>query len=140
MGNFTRREILTAFLGLPAGLAACRSSAAPSLPDGMIVGASDEAGHRVRDRFRIEVTPENWENVGLVIVGGGVAGLSAAWRLRQAGFTDFVLLELEDVAGGTSRYGQNQVSAHPWGAHYLPVPFKENTALLKLLSEMGVVE
>ena len=97
MGNFTRREILTAFLGLPAGLAACRSSAAPSLPEGIIVGASDEAGHRVRDRFRIEVTPENWENVGLVIVGGGVAGLSAAWRLRQAGFTDFVLLELEVV-------------------------------------------
>ena len=30
--------------------------------------------------------------------------------------------------------------AYPWGAHYLPVPMKENRALLRLFREMGVVE
>lgn len=140
MGNFTRREILAALVGLPAALAACQTSAAPRLPAGEIVGASDEVGHHVRDKFRIEVAADKWENVETVIVGGGIAGLSAAWRLRQAGYRDFVLLELEDAAGGTSRYGQNAVSAYPWGAHYLPVPFKEHTTLVKLLDEMGLTE
>ena len=140
MGTFTRREILTALLGLPAALAACQTSAVPPLPDGSIVGASDEAGHRVRDKFRVAVPTENWENVDIAIVGGGIAGLSAAWRLKKAGWENFLLLELESVAGGTSRYAQNAVSAHPWGAHYLPVPFQENRALVALLDEMGITE
>jgi protoporphyrinogen oxidase len=140
MSQFTRREILASLLGLPAALAACRAPSAPPLPAGEIVGASDEAGHRVRDKIRVEVAPDNWENAPLVIVGGGIAGLAAAWRLKKAGFHDFTLLELETVAGGTSRSGSNRVSAFPWGAHYLPVPFKENRALLALLDEMGVIE
>jgi hypothetical protein len=41
---FTRREILAAFLGVPVALSACRSSVAPPLPDGEIVGASDVIG------------------------------------------------------------------------------------------------
>ena len=32
--------------------------------------------------------------IPLVIVGGGMAGLSAAWRLDKSGFRDFVLLEM----------------------------------------------
>ena len=140
MGQFTRREILAALLGGPVALAACGTRAAPPLPAGEIVGASDEAGHRVRDGFRVEVPADKWETAELVIVGGGIAGLAAAWRLKRAGFHDFTLLELENVAGGTSRYGQNQVSAYPWGAHYLPVPFKENRALVTLLDEMGLTE
>ena len=46
--------------------------------------------------------------VPLVIVGGGIAGLSAAWRLQQRGFRDFVLLEMEREAGGNARSGQQR--------------------------------
>jgi len=38
----------------------------------------------------------------VVVVGGGLAGLSAAWRLSQAGH-DVALLEAEPVAGGRMR-------------------------------------
>lgn len=138
--SFTRREVLAAFLGVPAALAACRSREAPQLPDGEIVGASDLIGHRIRDGLNITPSSDQWERASVVIVGGGVAGLSAAWRLLKAGFEDFVLIELEPAPGGTARSGSSPIVAYPWGAHYLPAPMKENIALISLLDEMSILE
>ena len=135
-----RREILAAFLGVPFAIAACRRSEAPQLPAGEIVGTSDVFGHRLRDGLHVEVPQDAWTNVPIVIVGGGIAGLTAAWRLKNSGIDDFVLIELENAPGGTSRSGSNRTIAFPWGAHYIPTPMKENTALVSLLEEMGVVE
>jgi protoporphyrinogen oxidase len=140
MAFVTRREILAAFLGVPAALAACSSRAALPLPEGEIVGASDVIGHRLRDGLLITPSQEQWERAGVVIVGGGIAGLSAAWHLLNAGFEDFVLIELERAPGGTARSGTSPLIAYPWGAHYLPAPMKENSALLSLLDEMGILE
>jgi phytoene dehydrogenase-like protein len=139
--GLTRRELLAAFLGAPFALAACGRGGAPGppLPEGEIVGASDRLGHLLRDGHRPE--PEAWERAGVVIVGGGVAGLAAAWRLLRAGFEDFVLLELEPEPGGTARSGEaHGVVPYPWGAHYLPAPRRENRALVALLDELGVLE
>src|SRR5829696_5106000 len=138
--GLTRRELLAAFLGAPFALAACgRREAAPPLPEGEVVGASDGVGHLIRDGLRPE--PEAWERAGVVIVGGGVAGLAAAWRFLRAGFEDFVLLELEPEPGGTARSGsEHGVVPYPWGAHYLPAPQGENRALVALLDELGVLE
>ena len=138
--SMNRREILAAFLGVPFALAACSRNEQPALPPGEIVGQSDIFGHRLRDGLRVEVPADAWSNVDVVIVGGGVAGLTAAWRLQKSGIKDFVLLELENAPGGTSRSGSNRNLSFPWGAHYIPVPMKENTALISLLDEMGVVE
>ena len=135
-----RREILAAFLGVPFALAACRREEVTPLPEGEIVGASDVFGHRLRENLHIEVPADAWSNIPLVIVGGGVAGLTAAWQLRNSGFTDFTLIELESAPGGTSRSGSNRVASFPWGAHYIPAPMKENAPLVSLLDEMGVVE
>lgn len=140
MSTFNRREILAAFLGVPVALAACRRSAVAPLPDGEIVGASDVFGHRLREHESIEVPANSWQKVPIVIVGGGVAGLTAAWHLLKSGFEDFALLELESAPGGTSRSGSNRSISFPWGAHYIPAPMKENRALISLLQEMGVVE
>jgi protoporphyrinogen oxidase len=142
MNSFTRREVLAAFLGIPVALAACRSSKALKFPEGEIVGASDVLGHKLRDGMRVEPASDRWQRVSVVIVGGGIAGLSSAWRLLKAGFQDFILLELEPAPGGTSRSGDSlsAVVPYPWGAHYLPAPMKENSALISLLQEMGVVE
>jgi protoporphyrinogen oxidase len=138
--GLTRRELLAAFLGAPFALAACGGrEAAPPLPEGEVVGTSDGVGHLIRDGLRPE--PEVWERAGVVIVGGGVAGLAAAWRFLRAGFEDFVLLELEPEPGGTARSGEaHGVVPYPWGAHYLPAPQRENRALVALLDEMGVLE
>jgi len=121
-------------------MAACRRTDVPALPPGTIVGASDGFGHRLRDGIQVTVPDEAWTNIPVVIVGGGIAGLSAARRLKQSGFHDFVLIELEKAPGGTSRSGSTQDISFPWGAHYIPAPMKENRELVALLDEMGVIE
>ena len=95
-------------------------------------------GHRVRDGLLLPGIRS--EKIPIVIVGGGMAGLSAAWKLERSGVRDFVVLELEDHAGGTSASGANQVSKYPWGAHYVPVPLPDSKNLIELLSEMGTIE
>ncbi len=137
--GLTRREVLASFLGLPAALAGC-SSPVPPLPAGEIVGPSVGIGHRLRDGERFTPPAERWERCAVVIVGGGIAGLAAAWRLQKAGFHDFVLLELEKAPGGTSRSGAAGTIPYPWGAHYVPAPMAENRPFVALLDEMGVLE
>ncbi|MEZ5347549.1 MAG: FAD-dependent oxidoreductase, partial [Pyrinomonadaceae bacterium] len=137
---FTRREILKSFLGLPIALSACRSSFTDHEIEGEIVGASDNIGHILREKRNFEVPAGNWSETKIVIVGGGVAGLSAAWKLKRGGINDFVVLELEKRLGGTSASGTSGLVSYPWGAHYLPVPFKENTELVSLLAEMSLIE
>ena len=105
---------------------------------GAIVGASLQTGHRLRGGAFPE--PRQTREMPVVIVGAGIAGLSAGWKLAKSGFHDFTLLELEPEAGGNARWGQNQVSAYPWGAHYLPVPGAAATAVRELLDEMGLVQ
>src|SRR5947209_13268311 len=118
----TRRELLATCLGVPAALTlGCQSGKTP-LPAGEIVGPSDAVGHRLRDGWRPVPAADAWESAGTVIVGGGVAGLAAAWRLARAGRTDFTLLELEPVPGGTARGGTAAPGPFPWGAHYVPAP------------------
>lgn len=95
-------------------------------------------GHRLRDRASVPA-PRRTERVPVVIVGGGIAGLSAAWWLERSGFRDWVLLEMEERAGGNARWGENEVSAFPWGAHYVPVPGRESARVRELFAELGVL-
>lgn len=137
--SLSRRELLAAFLSAPAVLAA--GCGAPVLPlQGEIVGASHAAGHRLRESARPRPDASRWKQTEVIIVGAGVAGLSAAWKLRSHGIEDFLLLELEPDAGGTSRSGESTVASFPWGAHYLPLPMRENAPLAQLLNEIGVLE
>lgn len=137
--QFTRREILAAFLGLPLAIAACKEPP-PPFPEGQIVGPTVSLGHKLRDGINIKPNGEPPQRYPVIIVGGGVAGLSAAWRFLKAGFRDFLLLELENNPGGTSSSGTSKIVAYPWGAHYIPVPLKSNQTLLSLFDEMGLLE
>jgi hypothetical protein len=135
----SRRRFLQALstgLALSGGTAGCRRPA-PRRIEGRIVGGAHARGHRLRDGG--PPSPDSWADVRVAIVGGGIAGLSAAWALERAGLDDFVVLELEDDAGGTSRSGTGAVSPYPWGAHYVPVPSPDHHALVALLEEVGAV-
>ncbi len=134
----TRRDVLTAFLGAPLAFAACKTK--KRIPDGEMAFKPDELGHRVRDERPPTIPADKWERAGIVIVGAGIAGLSAARRLLAAGYDDFVVLELESAPGGTARSGANGTSAYPWGAHYITAPMKENVEMLALLRELDLVE
>ena len=55
----------------------------------------------------------------VVIVGGGIAGLAAAWRLRHR---DVLLLESGDRLGGRMRSDQRGEYWLNYGAHLFPAP------------------
>lgn len=137
----SRREVLA------AGLASLAAGCLPARDDGVahirgaLLGPSDSRGHSLRDggsALRSRPIAER-QQVDVAILGGGVAGLSAAWRLSRAGVDHFAVLELEDEVGGTSRAGENHVTSYPWGAHYLPVPSRNLDALCELLRELDIL-
>lgn len=104
---------------------------------GQILGASHRAGHLLRDGGAPGAQGPV-ERADVVIVGGGVSGLSAAWRLAGAGL-DVRVLELEAFPGGTSSWGDDGPVPYPWGAHYLAAPNTEARAAIRLLHDMGVI-
>jgi len=132
----TRRQFLAS-----AGVGAAALAAGCTRPrgayPGAVLGAASAAGHRLRDsRFP---APAEMQETGFVIVGGGIAGLSAARRLDQRGASDFLLLELDRETGGNAASGRNSVSAYPWGAHYVPLPNDDSREVLAFFEELGII-
>lgn len=130
--TLSRREFLS------AGLVGLIPKSAPRLPQGGFVYESQALGHALRDG-RLTGAARTARRVPVLVVGGGIAGLSAAWRLQRRGLTDFVLLEMEAEAGGNARSGRNDVSAYPWAAHYVPVPGERATLVRELFTDLGVL-
>lgn len=135
--ELTRRELVAAFLGSAVAASACRRTRAREPVPGAIVDRAVDVGHKLRGGALPRAAEA--QAVDVLVVGGGVAGLSAAWRLAAAGVKDVRVLELESEPGGTSRSGRNEVSAYPWGAHYLPAPLVDSGPVMRLLREMGAV-
>lgn len=127
----TRRSVLAAPF-LAASARADRKIA------GAFVNDSFPLGHRLRDRAPIR-TPARRIKMPIVVVGGGIAGLSAAWKLDKIGFHDFLVLEMEREAGGNARWGENEITRYPWAAHYVPVPSKNNVLVRELFEDLGVL-
>ncbi len=121
-----------------AALAGCGPAGKPPLPPGELLGMSHALGHRLRDGSF--PAPAEFRRTAVVIVGAGISGLAAAWKLAKAGVDDFLVLEMEGEPGGNSRAGQSSLVAYPWGAHYLPLPTRESTAVRELLAELGVLQ
>lgn len=130
MKQVTRREFGAGLIGLTA-------KAGPTVT-GSFVNDSFVVGHRLRDRAAFKIPPRQ-ARTPIVIVGGGIAGLSAAWRLDKLGFHDFVLLEMEPQAGGNARWGENGITRYPWAAHYVPVPSKKSVLVRELFEDLGVL-
>jgi NADPH-dependent 2,4-dienoyl-CoA reductase/sulfur reductase-like enzyme len=145
----SRRDVLATFLGAAFAASSCRRGGQGGIApvDGELLGPSHARGHRLRDRLERARWVEAAKAAPLaghhrvLVIGGGPAGLSAAWRLGRAGLSmgrDVRLLELEEQTGGTAASGESSVSRYPWGAHYVPVPHAGAHALIALLDEMGV--
>jgi glycine/D-amino acid oxidase-like deaminating enzyme len=142
--TLSRRE----FLGVVSGAGVAGLLGAPPLigltrKSGRVItgGFADDgmaAGHALRDGT-LPVQAARMVRVPVVIVGGGIAGLSAAWELDRRGMHDFAVLELLRDAGGNARSGRNDVSEYPWAAHYIPVPGKQSKLVRELLAEIGVL-
>ncbi|HWO24014.1 MAG TPA: FAD-dependent oxidoreductase [Kofleriaceae bacterium] len=154
----TRRDFVGMLLGAAggaaaagaAGGAACGGAGAPRIPPGVLVETGARRGHAaLRDLAAGgaggaggagAVAPGRWRAHRVVIVGAGIAGLGAAWELRRRGIADVVVLELDDVFGGTARGGESPVTRYPWGAHYIVAPQRNQPHLIALLEELGAIE
>lgn len=155
----SRRELLVlggagAATLLLSGCSALRPALSPSagrLPYGPIdrtlgdraprrfSGDEPESAHKVlwdKEGFLSSSggAPAASERVPLVIVGGGIAGLTAAWRLRAH---RPLLLERADRLGGNSRGESWRGADYAIGAAYFMRP-EEGTPIAALLDELGL--
>ena len=117
------------------------SSDSPRQPvPGRIVNEGSPRGHLLRDVHSwADFTPTD-HACDVAIVGGGISGLAAAWKLRQSGVERILLLDLEDQLGGTSRSGQWGDQVFPWGAHYINIPPAEADCIHEILQDLGVID
>ncbi|HEY0481975.1 MAG TPA: FAD-dependent oxidoreductase [Kofleriaceae bacterium] len=136
----SRREFVAMLLGAPVAAALGCGARAPRIPPGALVGTGMARGHAAVRDVRAVPAPGAWREHAVVIVGAGVAGLTAAWELARRGIHDVVVLELDDVIGGTARGGQSAVTRYPWGAHYIVAPGRDQPELCALLGELGAIE
>ena len=138
----TRRRILRS-AAAAGGVAAVGTTGflfrKPRPVEGTYVDRSHEVGHSIRDGTPVGEGGGRTK-VPVVVVGAGIAGLSAGWWMRLLGFDEFVILELEDSAGGNSRSGSNEFTAYPWGAHYVPLPDRRIPLVEELFTELGVLK
>jgi hypothetical protein len=105
---------------------------------GSFVNDSLAAGHLLRDH-RPFPSPKKTVRMPVVIIGGGISGLSAAWRFHKKGFQDYLILEMNEKAGGNARWDENEITAYPWAAHYVPVPGLRSTYVRELFTDLGVL-
>lgn len=132
-----RRHVLKLLASGTAALALPRcGGGAPGFPTAF-VGADHALGHRLRDGGF--AAPVREERMDVLVVGAGVAGLSAARALHNAGVSDLRVIDLEQQPGGNARAGGTPELRCPLGAHYLPLPDPDDADLLAFLREAGIV-
>ncbi|SDQ32650.1 NAD(P)-binding Rossmann-like domain-containing protein [Chryseobacterium soldanellicola] len=103
-----------------------------------ITGTNHVLGHKLWAKDFPKFTEEI--RTKYLVVGGGISGLSACRFFSQNNENDYLLLEMEDHLGGNSSNGQNKFSKFPLGAHYLPLPNKENTEIIDFLKECNIYQ
>ncbi len=133
-----RRRFLKRFGGLLAistWWSACERAARSIVA--RFTGAPAALGHRLLRPDFPPVTQE--ERVKILLVGAGIAGLSACRALVKQGETDFVLLEMDQRPGGNAAWSENEYTRYPLGAHYLPLPNRHDAALIEFLKEENII-
>lgn len=97
-----------------------------------------EEGHFLRDH-RALPPPSRTIDTDIVILGSGIAGISAAWKLRKLGKTDVLMIDgpqpYGNAAGGA--FGELE---YPTGAHYLPLPSPESVHVREILADLGIIQ
>ena len=104
--------------------------AAPD-PTPAVDGEHNEICHQVRDGHIFSRPPASARH-DIVIVGGGMSGLSAAWFLRDQ---DFLLLEKEDHWGGNAYLEEYAGQAFATGTAYTS---KKETGVIAVCKELGI--
>ena len=123
-------------LSIPVILQACQKKSNKATPFKVVVHDDMSVGHLVRDSLQFR--EGNQREVKYLIVGGGIAGMSAAYQLRHE---DFLLCELSDRLGGSSSAIPYNNTVICQGAHYdLDYPSYYGKEVLEMLTELNIIE
>jgi len=143
--GLTRREFVNGVLAGSAGLAVrglvqWTGPAAPSgdAPGGLDLWNDPSACHTLAFGSGWSVPPAEGPPRDAVVIGGGLAGLVAAWRLQEAGVEDVLLLEKNGVTGGQARALEvDGVPVASMGSAYASLPYSDELATL--YDALGIV-
>jgi monoamine oxidase len=94
-------------------------------------GEHNQICHELRDGKRFPRPPAS-EQHEVVIVGGGMSGLSAAWFLRDR---DFLLLEKEEHWGGNAYLEEYEGQAFATGSAYTST---QEHGVIELCKQLGI--
>ncbi len=97
-----------------------------------------EVGHYLRDRRAIPA-PSLSLQTDVVILGSGIAGLTAAWKMNKDGHQDFLMIDGPEPYGNAAG-GHFGDLAYPTGGHYLPLPSPESVHVREILSDLGIIQ
>ena len=97
-----------------------------------------DEGHYLRDGKALP-PPSTVIDTDVVILGSGMAGLAAAWKLKKLGHAGALMIDgpqpVGNAAGG--RFGE---LAYPTGGHYLPLPSSDMVHVREILADLGIIE
>ncbi len=97
-----------------------------------------DEGHFLREGRPLPA-PAQVIDTDVVILGSGIAGLCAAWKLNKSGHKGALMIDgpqpFGNAAGG--RFGE---LAYPTGSHYLPLPSSDMLHVREILSDLGIIE
>jgi NAD(P)-binding Rossmann-like domain len=94
-------------------------------------------GHFLRDRRPLPA-PSAEVQTDVMILGSGIGGLTAAWKLNREGHKNFLMIDGPQPYGNAmgGRFGD---LAYPTGGHYLPLPSPESFHIREMLSDLGII-
>lgn len=151
----SRRDFLNGVLVGAAGLAgsgfvgACGSESAPAttagagggvpetLPAGLDKGDATKLCHELRDGKSWALPAAEGDLLDCVVIGGGISGLTAAWKLRKLGHDAILVLEKEAPAGGLSRRDGIAPRLYSQCTAYTVMPYNDN--LIELYTDLAIV-
>lgn len=114
----------------------CKSSSSPKLPFEVTFRSDQKVGHTVMESILYPKVKQ--PDVDYIIVGGGVAGLTSAYKLKEQ---DYLLFELSDRFGGSSSAENYKNTRFAQGAHYdMSYPSKFGIDALNLLLELDIIQ
>jgi hypothetical protein len=97
-----------------------------------------DEGHYLRDRRPLP-PPSKVIHTDIAILGSGIAGLTAAWKLKKLGQSDVLMIDGPQPYGNAAGGAFDDLE-YPTGAHYLPLPSPESVHVREILADLGIIQ
>ena len=95
------------------------------------------AGHVLRAAQTWPAPGAHFDTDG-VVLGSGIAGLTAVWKMHKEGRDDYLLIDGPEPDGNAAG-GRHGDLAYPTGAHYLPLPSVDSFHVREVLHDLGIL-